>query len=548
MKIAESYSSTALRSGPNRAEAHAWPAARLDRFKQRLLHTSGGALLQRALVRFRYGRAFVRWRVAAPCLVRLYHGAIARLNWWPLEWRAHTSFRSVSADQRVVYYLWFFPLPSETFIQREILALMNAGITVDIVAHETDDSPHLSADGHALTQKTEYLPQLSRRAICARAWPLLLRCPFTIANLFLYTVLHVYDGGKSPAHDIAIFARALQLAIALREKRAGRIHTPWASIDAFVALLAARMVGIPHTVHARAYDLHRHSSAAGLALKLCHASAIITNSAYNQEKIRTLLPESAHKKIRIIYNGIDLERFDPAPPPPATNIIRIFSVGNLVEPKGFEYLFQACASLKAAGHEISCEIIGGKVSAEMNYYLRLRKLLRSLELEDTVQLLGRQPFDSVLERYRNYKIFVLPAVTASHGGRDITPNVLIEAMAMALPVISTRSGAIAEIIDDGVNGILVPPRDAPSLADAILRLHHNPPLARALGLNARSKIAARFDIRRNVNEFVEIFTGKTTESTAQEDRSEERNGPGLDLNCGVTSARALPAPSSKLLA
>jgi len=158
----------------------------------------------------------------------------------------------------------------------------------------------------------------------------------------------------------------------------------------------------------------------------------------------------------------------------------------------------------------------------MNYYLRLHKLLRSLKLEDTVQLLGRQPFDSVLERYRDCEIFVLPAVTASHGGRDITPNVLIEAMAMALPVVSTHSGAISEIIDDGVNGILVPPRDALSLANVILRLHQDPLLAQELGRNARNKVAARFDIRKNVNQFVKIFTGKNAGSTEHGAGNSER--------------------------
>jgi len=104
---------------------------------------------------------------------------------------------------------------------------------------------------------------------------------------------------------------------------------------------------------------------------------------------------------------------------------------------------------------------------------------------------------------------VLPAVTASHGGRDITPNVLIEAMAMKLPVVSTFSGAIPEIVDDGLSGLLVHPRDEEALAEAILRLIENPAWAEMLGSNARKKVEERFDIQKNIAQFVSLFTRGT---------------------------------------
>lgn len=478
----------------------------LEQIKQRLLRTAVGLLLEAAVIRIRYWRAFVCWRFGAPFFVRLYRSATRRCGGWPLHRQSRARPRRAAAGTRVVYYVWFFPLPSETFIQREILALRDAGIDVDVVAHQLDDPQHLSADGRDLAAQTYYLPQLSPGRLYACAWPLVLRRPFIIANLFLYTLFRTYDWRKSFARDLQTFARALQLASVLRRKRATRVHTPWASIDAFVALLAARMLDIPNTVHARAYDLHRHSSAAGLELKLRHAAAIITNSHYNHEKIRGLMPGIDSPKIQIIYNGIDLKRFCPPDPRPAfSNVIRILAVGNLVEPKGFEYLLEACSILENGGHELRCEIIGGRVKTETNYYLKLRKLHHALGLENSVEMIGRCSFEDVLERYRNAEIFVLPAVTATHGGRDITPNVLIEAMAMTLPVVSTRSGAIPEIVDDGLNGILVAPRDAAALASAILHLHQNPHRARTLGQNARLKIAERFDIAKNITRFVEIF-------------------------------------------
>jgi glycosyltransferase involved in cell wall biosynthesis len=102
-------------------------------------------------------------------------------------------------------------------------------------------------------------------------------------------------------------------------------------------------------------------------------------------------------------------------------------------------------------------------------------------------------------------VFVLPCVVTPHGGRDVTPNALLEAMAMRRAVVATPVGAIPELVDDGVNGILVPPGDAAALADALERLLADPPLRQRLGDAARGKVEERFDIRRNIGRYAELF-------------------------------------------
>jgi glycosyltransferase involved in cell wall biosynthesis len=185
--------------------------------------------------------------------------------------------------------------------------------------------------------------------------------------------------------------------------------------------------------------------------------------------------------------------------------MKVLAVGNLVEPKGFEYLIRASKILRERGFAVKCEIIGGKVVTEMNYYIDLHKLRKRLALEKEVAFLGKQPFYRVLEKYQDADIFVLPAVVASHGGRDITPNVMLEAMAMKLPVISTTSGAISEIVENEVSGILVSPRDEEAIAAAIVRLLTNESLREKLGNNARRRVEERFDISKNIREFVALF-------------------------------------------
>jgi glycosyltransferase involved in cell wall biosynthesis len=154
---------------------------------------------------------------------------------------------------------------------------------------------------------------------------------------------------------------------------------------------------------------------------------------------------------------------------------------------------------------VECAIVGGRVANEVNYYIKLRKLQRALGLESAVRFLGAQPFDRVLQHYAEADVFVLPAVTASDGRRDVTPNVLIEAMAMQLAVVSTTSGAIPEIIEDGVSGILVPPGDVAALAAAMARLADDVRLRAELGKNARKRVEQRFDVKRNIGKYVALF-------------------------------------------
>jgi glycosyltransferase involved in cell wall biosynthesis len=115
------------------------------------------------------------------------------------------------------------------------------------------------------------------------------------------------------------------------------------------------------------------------------------------------------------------------------------------------------------------------------------------------------PFSSVLSAYRSADSVVLPSVRARDGSHDVTPNTLIEAMAMRLPVVSTTIGAIPEIVDHEIDGLLVPPNDARALAAALERLLREPALRRRLGEAARRKVEARFDMDRNVGERARLF-------------------------------------------
>ncbi|MFQ5754094.1 MAG: glycosyltransferase, partial [bacterium] len=180
--------------------------------------------------------------------------------------------------------------------------------------------------------------------------------------------------------------------------------------------------------------------------------------------------------------------------------VDILSVGSLTKVKGFNYLIKACALLKDQGECFRCMIVGNGPEKE-----HLDKLITQLNLRDVVEIKDSVPHDKVKELYGDAKIFVLPLATidgASHG----IPNVLAEAMAMGLPVISCDVPNIAELIEHDGDGILVREKDAKALAASIEILLLNKEMREDLGKDAREKIEKEFDAKKHIQIFATLFS------------------------------------------
>ncbi len=454
------------------------------------------------------GRAVARLRATArragdSSFVVLRSQLVRRVSRWPLKWR-QTPRAAQTTPLRLIYYVRAFPILSETFIQREVAALLELGVPLEILAEEAVGSEHFDADARRIAARTTYLG-LPKRSPATR-WYWLLRRPLTVLNTTLYVVLRQHLLRKSWPSDRAIMRRALRLARKMRLAGATHVHAPWAGPDALTAMLAAHVCGIPYSVQARASDLHRSATRVGLDDRLGYAAFIITNAEYNVAPIRAQLPAGADKQIHVIYEGVDPRLLVPAPAPLRGGTPNILSVARLVEPKGIDVLLRACRILKDQGTAFRCVILGGRSTEEVNYYLRVRKLWRALSLQDDVEFLGTQSFATVRERYEQADICVLAAQQAADGRRDVTPNVLIEAMALGVPIVSTRSGAIPELIEDGISGVLVAPNDERALAAAMANLLADEGKRRALGAAARRRVEERFDISRNAARYAEVFT------------------------------------------
>jgi glycosyltransferase involved in cell wall biosynthesis len=178
----------------------------------------------------------------------------------------------------------------------------------------------------------------------------------------------------------------------------------------------------------------------------------------------------------------------------------ILAVGQLKMRKGFLDLIEACKQLRDYEIDFQCEIIGsGPLFSTLN-----GKILE-YSLEDKVKLCGALPNELVMEKYKKASLFVLPCKITDNGDVDGIPNVLLESMAMNVPVISSRISAIPELITDQKNGVLVTPDNPEELFEVIVSLINSPDKRNNLGREGRKTIFADFNIESNIEKLAKTL-------------------------------------------
>ena len=169
----------------------------------------------------------------------------------------------------------------------------------------------------------------------------------------------------------------------------------------------------------------------------------------------------------------------------------LIAAGRLVGKKGFDTLVEACAILRSQRVDFQCRIHGDGPERDT-----LTRLIVQHQLTTLVSLEGWTPAPQLLRAMEGATVFAMPSRVADGGDRDGIPNVVLEAMAVGLPVVATRLSGIPEAVLDGRTGLLVEPGNPAELADALRRLIDDEALRDRLGAEARRHVAEEFSLPR----------------------------------------------------
>lgn len=385
------------------------------------------------------------------------------------------------SPQRVAYVLKMYPRYSETFIVSEILAHEAAGLSVGIFSLRAPADTHFQDLLAKVRSPVRYV--FSDRPRVPDFWSALGDAGRTLPRFWHHV-------GLFSTEDPRDVHQAVLLASELRSGGFTHIHAHFASVATSVARMAARFAGIPYTFTAHAKDIYHESvDASDFRRKLVDAAATVTVSDHNLDFLRKTYGKAA-SRTRRIYNGLHLDAFPFSAPRERENLV--VAVGRLVEKKGFDDLIRAMAELRNSGTGTRCEIIGaGEMEGELN------GMISHHGLEETVRLTGPLPQGEVMKLIARASVLAAPCVSGADGNKDGLPTVLLEAMALGTPCVTTRVAGIPEAIRDDDTGLSIEERDVTSLAGGIARLLNDPDLRCRLAVSARRLIESDFDVHRN---------------------------------------------------
>ncbi len=404
----------------------------------------------------------------------------------------------------VAYLLKRYPRLSETFILHEMLTLERLGAHLHVYSEMNPAERVTHPDINRLHAPVTYLPPVTAQGFLPllKAHARLLRQK---PRRYLTTLWWAFRR-RDPLASLKHFTRAGWLGAELQRAGVQRLHAHFAHGPAATAYYVSQLYDIPFSFTGHAKDIYT-TPQEHIAERIHAARFVVTCTEFNVRYLASLGEPETAQKIHRIYHGVDLSRFspraEPAPQPDARALSApplILAVGRLVEKKGLSYLVEACALLRERGISFRCQIIGGGPLRDS-----LREQIAQAGLAELITLEPPCPQEELVARYQEAAVVTLPCVELENGDRDGIPNVLVEAMAMGVPVVSTSISGIPELITHQRTGMLVPPRDVESLASALIMLLNKPYLRERLGREGARFVHENFDMTCNTRQLIELF-------------------------------------------
>ena len=390
-----------------------------------------------------------------------------------------------TGGRRVAYGVSRFPTTTETFVVREMNALVDGFPDVEIELFSlfpaATEFLHPSAERWMAGLQR---PTVAEAAVASLWWSA--RRPVELARAVGTIVRAAWRSPASLAKSLATLPLAAAHARRLRvdSERVDHVHVHFASYPTLAAWLIRRLTGIPYSFTAHAYDIFIDQAL--LAEKVAEAEFVVTISEFNRSLLRRFGGDDV-TPVHVVHCGISPETYAfRARAIPSEGPIRAICVAALEEKKGHEVLFSALAGASGELERLEVDLVGdGPLRGE------LESRVAALSLGGRVRFHGSQPESRVRQMLDEADLFVLPSKVSSTGQMEGLPVSLIEALAAGLIAVSTNLSGIPELIRDGDTGYLAEADDPESLAAALTRAITSDQVDPARG---RALVESEFDL------------------------------------------------------
>jgi colanic acid/amylovoran biosynthesis glycosyltransferase len=396
---------------------------------------------------------------------------------------------------RVIYVTSSLPYgPGEAFIIPEIQELQRLGHQVLVVPMYPRGAV-FHAEARSLLEVTRTQPLVSGEVIWT-ALRVFARQP--IKSLTALTILRGSRSLRVLAKNVAVYPKSLWLAFLARAWRADHIHAHWAATTATMALVASEMSGVPWSFTAHRWDIAENNLLAVKARRATFARAIDRRGGQELAALASLddwQPQVIHVGVALPATTARTRAFLVG------DCLRIIMAANFVGIKGHVHLVEAIRLLRQGGAPVRVDLVG---DGPLREAIELK--VQDHGLRDEIRFLGVVAHERLLAQLEAgaWDVMVLPSIEDSAGGREGIPVSLMEAMACGIPAVSTLTGGIPELLQDGA-GLLVPPGDAPALANALRRLAQEDMLRVRLGEAGRERIEMSFRLETVVSDLAGCF-------------------------------------------
>jgi glycosyltransferase involved in cell wall biosynthesis len=382
----------------------------------------------------------------------------------------------------------------ETFILEEALELKRQGIDLLIIPRNPPKE-FFHKEGEEVLENAIWLPLINFKIIIV-----FLKKLFTTISSWKI-LWDVIDHSRNPLifiKNLTIFPKGVFIAEMIKKENISHIHAHWGSTTSTMAYIVSRLTNIPWSFTLHRWDIKENNM---LKEKVKSARFIRCISENGKKELFQIIGKDYQEKIKVVHMGVKVPKeFSELKKP--KDFFTIITPANLVEVKGHKYLIEACLNLVKQGIKNFQCIFYGKGPLRNH----LENLVKDRYLTNYIKIQNPIPHEDLMRLYkkRNIDIVILPSITTDKGEHEGIPVALMEAMAYGIPVVSTNTGGIPELLSNGA-GITVEQKSPEKLAEAIIKIMKDTDFKKELSKNGFQKIKEDFNIEKNTKILLELI-------------------------------------------